>query len=103
MFSHVLRKLWLFGGCRPRTPCAGGLSWHVLLAGEKLFGPNGPDLAAWLAGGTTELVKKGPQRTVYRVRLRGGTVFVKRCRINTPRAWLRELLRPAKARLEFEN
>jgi tRNA A-37 threonylcarbamoyl transferase component Bud32 len=103
MLRHVLRKLWLFGGCRPRSACAGGIHWHILPAGEELFGPVGPDLAAWLSDGTAELVKQGPQRTVYRVRLPGETVFVKLCRINTPRAWLREIARPAKARLEFEN
>jgi tRNA A-37 threonylcarbamoyl transferase component Bud32 len=103
MLSHILRKLWLFGGCRHRSACAGGIHWLILPAGEELFGPNGPDLAAWLADGSAELVKQGSQRSVYRVCLSGGTVFVKRCRINTPRAWLREIARPAKARLEFEN
>jgi tRNA A-37 threonylcarbamoyl transferase component Bud32 len=106
MFSHVLRKWWVFDRAvpagRPRTVC-GRLCWHVLPAGEALFGPAGPNLDAWIRDGLAELVKRGPQRTVYRVRLAGGDVFVKRCRINTPRAWLREVLRPAKARLEFEN
>src|SRR5262249_36998016 len=50
-----------------------------------------------------EVVKTGPHRTVYRVALPGGTVYVKHCRIMGPRAWAREVLRPAKARLEFEN
>jgi tRNA A-37 threonylcarbamoyl transferase component Bud32 len=107
MLSHVLRKWWYFDRIcpadRPRTACKDGLYWHVLPAGENLFGPEGPDLAAWIENGKAELVKQGTQRTVYRIRLPGGNVFVKRCRINTPRAWLREILRPAKARLEFEN
>lgn len=107
MFSHVLRKLNPFDRLRrsdrPRCVRVGDFCWHVLPAGEAVFGPAGPDLAAWIADGSAEVVKTGPQRTVYCVRLPGGTVFVKRCRINTPRAWAREVLRPAKARLEFEN
>jgi len=30
-------------------------------------------------------------------------VYIKRCRVNSPRAWVRERFRPPKARLEFEN
>ena len=78
MFSHVLRKWWLFGRAtpagRPRTVRGGGLCWRVLPAGEELFGPDGPDLDAWVRDGTAELVKQGAQRTVYRVRLPGGEV-----------------------------
>ena len=50
-----------------------------------------------------EVVKNGPHRTVYRVPLASGTVYVKHCRLNGPRAWAREVMRPPKARLEFEN
>lgn len=107
MLSHVFRKWWLPGRLcpadGPRTGRAGGHWWRVLPAGAAVFGPDGPDLPAWVEEGCAELVKQGPQRTVYRVRLPGGAVFVKRCRINTPRSWAREILRPAKARLEFEN
>ena len=71
--------------------------WHTLPAGAELFGRAGPCLAG------AEVVKDGTQRTIYRVALPTGTVFVKRCRANTPRAWLREWLRPTKAKLEFEN
>ena len=48
-------------------------------------------------------VKENYQRTILRVELPGGAVFVKRIRANTPRAWAREILRPPKARLELEN
>ena len=48
-------------------------------------------------------MKENHQRTILRVELPEGAVFVKRIRANTPRAWWREILRPPKARLEFEN
>lgn len=105
MFSHFLRKL---GAIRPagtavRPVRAGGRRWHLTPDGAALFGPAGPDLDRWLADGTAQVVKTGPHRTVYRVGLPGGVVYVKHCRVTGPRAWAREVLRPAKARLEFEN
>jgi tRNA A-37 threonylcarbamoyl transferase component Bud32 len=102
MFSHFLRKLGSLAGRSPSV-AVGGLVWHVEPAGVELFGPAGPDLAGWEKAGLTEPVKQNLQRTISRVRLPGGTVYVKRCRANTPRSWAREVLRPAKARLEFEN
>ncbi|HET6573639.1 MAG TPA: lipopolysaccharide kinase InaA family protein [Fimbriiglobus sp.] len=103
MFSHFLRKLGSFAGRLDRTVAAGGLVWRVEPAGVELFGLNGPDLTAWEKAGLVEVVKQNLQRTISRVRLPGGTVYVKLCRANTPRSWAREVLRPAKARLEFEN
>lgn len=82
---------------------AAGRIWHLSIEGESLFGPAGPDFDAWLADGSAEVVKHGSHRTVYRVALASGTVYVKHCRINGPRAWAREVMRPPKARLEFEN
>src|SRR5579885_3600887 len=103
MFSHFLRKLGTLGRPAQPTTSAGGLVWRVEPAGAELFGPAGPDLAGWEKAGLCEVVKQNLQRTISRVRLPGGTVYVKRCRANTPRSWAREVLRPAKARLEFEN
>jgi tRNA A-37 threonylcarbamoyl transferase component Bud32 len=103
MFSHFLRKIGSLAGRPDRTVAAGGLAWRVEPAGVELFGPGGPDLAAWEKAGLAEVVKRNLQRTISRVRLSGGTVYVKQCRANTPRSWAREVLRPAKARLEFEN
>lgn len=77
--------------------------WCVTLAAGDIFGPNGPDPDAWVRDGLATVIKQGSQRTVYRVQLPGGLIFVKRCRINGFRAWLRELVRSPKARLEFEN
>jgi tRNA A-37 threonylcarbamoyl transferase component Bud32 len=106
MFSHFLRKIGAVAGWAVRpadTVAAGGLVWRVEPAAEAVFGPAGPDLTAWQAAGLCEVVKRNLQRTITRVRLPGGTVYVKHCRVNTPRSWAREVLRPAKARLEFEN
>lgn len=108
MFSHFVRKLQIVAGWIVRSPghgtvTAGGLRWTMTPAGEQLFGPGGPDLEGWLKSGHAEVMKENLQRTILRVSLPGGSIFVKRCRANTPRSWMRELLRPAKAQLEFEN
>jgi tRNA A-37 threonylcarbamoyl transferase component Bud32 len=104
MWSDVRRKLCTLVAA-PAGPVvrAGGRAWHLSPEGESLFGPAGPDLDAWLADGSAQVVKNGPHRTVYRVALPAGVVYVKHCRINGPRAWAREVIRPPKARLEFEN
>jgi len=104
MLSHFLRKWSPFGRAdagptADRT--ADGLLWHVLPAAAPLF--DTPALAEWVRSGRAVVVKRNLQRTVYRVTLPAGTAFVKVCRTNTPRAWVREILRPPKARLEFEN
>lgn len=99
MFSHFLRKF------RPPTAAdttpvrVGPLLWHLTPAGRELFGDTGPSLE----NSPSVVVKRNLQRTVSRVVLPAAVVYLKRCRANTPRAWGRELLRPPKARLEFEN
>ena len=106
MFSHFLRKVLPVGRwAAPATRAVrlGGRVWHLAPGAEAVFGPDGPDLDRWLADGRAVAVKANPQRTVYRVTLPGGTVFVKRCRVIGPRNWAREIVRPEKARLEFEN
>jgi tRNA A-37 threonylcarbamoyl transferase component Bud32 len=102
MFSHFVRKLAPAPGSAKLSRLA-GRAWHVLPAGWKLFGPHGPDFDAWLRDGRAVVVKTGGPRTVYRVELDNAVVYVKRTRSTTPRQWAREFLRPAKARLEFEN
>lgn len=103
MWSDVLRKLGslVFAPVGPRVR-ADGRVWHLSAAGHARFGSAGPALDCWLADRAT-VVKHGPHRTVYRVALPDGVVYVKHCRINGPRAWAREVIRPPKARLEFEN
>lgn len=104
MLADVLRKLGSLvapaTGARVR---ANGRVWHLSPEGQALFGASGPDFDSWLADGSAAVVKSGPHRTVYRVRLASGAVYLKHCRINGSRAWAREVLRVPKARLEFEN
>jgi tRNA A-37 threonylcarbamoyl transferase component Bud32 len=104
IWSDMRRKLGSLVAA-PAGPVvrARGRAWHLSPEGESLFGPAGPDLDSWIADGTAEVVKHGSHRTVYRVALASGAVYVKHCRINGPRAWAREVIRPPKARLEFEN
>lgn len=107
MFSHFLRKLGAFRSLAAtadaRALRVAGRRWFLTPDAAAVLGPAGPDLDRWLADGSAEVVKTGPHRTVYRVVLPGGTVYLKHCRVSGFRALAREVLRPAKARLEFEN
>ncbi len=83
---------------------AGGLRWQVAAEyRDALLGPDGLRLAEWLATGRARVVKHGPHRTVYRVVLPEVDCYVKHCRVPDGRAWLRECVRPAKARGEYER
>lgn len=83
---------------------AGGVRWEVLPEwSEQLLGPNGLRLDEWLQGGQAQIIKHGPNRTVYRVSLPGLRFFLKHNRLPDTRAWLRGLVRPAKARIEFRR
>ncbi len=95
MLSHFLRKLRDTFSSGRDTHFAGGYHWHATAAGEAVL----PHLGG--PGGV--VVKENLQRTITRLETPSGTVYVKVCRVNTPRSFARELLRPAKARLEFEN
>jgi tRNA A-37 threonylcarbamoyl transferase component Bud32 len=100
MFSHFLRKLGtLATRPDPTAVRGGGLLWHPLPSAGELL----PLLPTLLSHPAAVVVKQNLQRTILRIDAPGGTVFVKRSRANTPRAWAREILRPPKARLEFEN
>src|SRR5581483_7545424 len=68
-----------------------------------LLGPEGLRLAEWLNSGLAVIVKHGPHRTVYRVDLPDLHFYVKHFRLHDLRAWLRELVRPSKARMEYER
>ncbi len=104
MFGDLWRKLATFTRSSGLPIVrVGGRVWHLTTAGEELFGAGGPHPERWVANGSATVVKANPARTVYRVELPGGTVFVKHCRVTSPRAWAREVLRPPKARLEFDN
>ncbi|HEX4606970.1 MAG TPA: lipopolysaccharide kinase InaA family protein [Urbifossiella sp.] len=105
MFSHFLRKLGAVGWAGPAAAVvrAGGWRWRLAPGAAAALGPAGPDLAGWLADGSAAVVKANPYRTIYRVELPAGAVYVKHLRPKGLRAWAREVLRPPKARLEFEN
>ena len=95
MLSHFLRKLRDTFGPLHATRFHGGFHWHATAAGEAVL----PHI-----GGESGLrIKENLQRTITRYDTPSGVIYAKVCRVNTPRAFVRELLRPAKARLEFEN
>jgi tRNA A-37 threonylcarbamoyl transferase component Bud32 len=89
----------------------GGVRWSVrqvpgaqdgcLLA--SLFGPDGLRLAEWLASGQAQMIKTGPHRRIYRVRLPDIDFYLKHYPLSDRAAWLRALVRPSKARTEFEH
>jgi tRNA A-37 threonylcarbamoyl transferase component Bud32 len=83
---------------------SGGIRWQVLPEWRHLlFGPQGLRLDEWLRAGLAHVVKNGPHRTVYRVALPGLCIYLKHHRLPDLRAWLRQLVRPAKARMEFDR
>src|SRR5262245_59334238 len=78
--------------------------WHMPPAlCERLLGSDGLRLREWLRDGLAELVKDGPHRTVYLVRLPGLEFYVKHYRLLGWRSRVRELLRPIKAKREYER
>src|SRR5262249_22070958 len=81
---------------------ASGVRWRILPGCQDLLlGPTGLRLDEWLRDGCAQVVKHGPHRTVYRVALPGLSFHLKHYRLPDMRAWLRQLVRPAKARTEF--
>lgn len=83
---------------------AGPFRWRVESAWrEQLLGPDGLRLPEWLAAGCATVVKHGPHRTVYHVALPGLRFYVKHNRVHDVRSWLRQLVRPAKSRIEFDR
>src|SRR5262245_51651735 len=89
---------------QPVQVMAGGIDWQIA-AGcrDLLLGPGGLRLDEWQLAGQAEVVKHGPHRTVYRIRLPGLNVHIKHYRLMDLRAWLRELVRPAKALGEYRR
>lgn len=89
---------------QPLQVTAGGVHWQIA-AGcrDLLLGPDGLRLDEWLRAGRAEIVKNGPHRTVYRISLPGLNVHIKHYRLMDLRAWLRELVRPAKALREYRR
>jgi tRNA A-37 threonylcarbamoyl transferase component Bud32 len=81
----------------------GGVRWQIQPGLEPLFGSDGLRLDEWLATGQAQAVKHGPHRTVYHVVLPGLDFYLKHNRLADRRAWLRQLVRPSKARSEYEH
>jgi tRNA A-37 threonylcarbamoyl transferase component Bud32 len=70
---------------------------------DFLLGPNGLRLGEWLQSGQAIAVKHGPHRTVYRVDLPVMNFYLKHNRVSDLRTWVRQLVRPSKAAMEFER
>jgi len=87
----------------PIAVTAGGVHWLIRPDCRQLLGSDGLRLDEWLQNGQARIVKHGPHRTVYRVALPGLDVYVKHYRLMDLRAWLRELVRPAKAFAEYQR
>jgi tRNA A-37 threonylcarbamoyl transferase component Bud32 len=85
----------------------GGIRWLLRpdCAGEvdRLFGPDGMRLDEWLKDGSATIVKQAPHRTLYRVILPGLDFHLKHYPARGGRAWLSSLLRPPRARLEYDR
>jgi tRNA A-37 threonylcarbamoyl transferase component Bud32 len=82
----------------------GGFRWSLApdLRGQ-LLNEQGLRMPEWLRTGQARVVKQGPHRIVYRVELPGLCFYVKHNLIHDQRAWFRQLVRPSKARMEFDR
>src|SRR5260370_15397820 len=81
-----------------------GMRW--LIAPEYqdlLLGAEGLRLQECLETGQVVAVKQGPHRAVYRVDLPGLSFYLKHNRVTDLRTWVRQLVRPSKAAMEFER
>jgi tRNA A-37 threonylcarbamoyl transferase component Bud32 len=82
----------------------GGFRWSLSPdLPAHLLNLEGLRLPEWLRSGQACVVKQGPHRVVYRVELPGLCFYVKHNLIHDQRAWFRQLVRPSKARLEFDR
>ena len=80
------------------------IRWQVVpVFRETLLGPNGLRLEEWLQNGQARIVKHGTHRTVYQVVLPELSFYLKHYPVPDLRAWIRQLVRPSKARSEFGN
>jgi tRNA A-37 threonylcarbamoyl transferase component Bud32 len=83
---------------------SGAFRWTVASeVRDLLLGPAGLRLDEWLRSGQARIIKKGPHRVVYRIELPQLTFFVKKNLVPDWTTWLRQLVRPSKARTEFER
>src|SRR5262245_39165070 len=80
-----------------------GIAWSLAPDAAGLLDPRKLEFSQLRREGRLEQIKHGPHRTVWRIHLDHSTVYCKHCRIGSPRAFLRECLRPPKAKLEFQK
>ena len=80
-----------------------GFRWSLAPSLQmQLLDDQGLRLREWLQTGQARVVKQGPHRLVYRVELPGLRFYVKHNLIHDQRTWLRHLVRPSKARIEYD-
>jgi len=78
--------------------------WHCRQSwAGVLFGPTGLRLDEWLAGGSVEIVKHGPHRSVYRVTAGEREFYVKHFRCHTIWDRARHFFRHSQARREWQR
>ncbi len=93
MFGHMWLDLRL-----------GNVRWRVATDWrDVLLNDDGLRLAEWRARGFLETLKQAPHRTIQRLRLPQGVIYVKHYPLHDFRARLRQLVRPSKARAEFDK
>lgn len=81
-----------------------GVRWLVRPEWQaRLLNEAGLRWADWQAESRIELVKQAPHRSVFRIALAEGAVFVKHYPTGQWRARLRQMVRPPKARLEWRR
>src|SRR5436305_15350385 len=77
--------------------------WHLEPELRDLWPADGAwPIEGWLAAGLACVVKQGPHRTIYRIDLPDLSFFLKRHHLPDRTTWLRQTLRAAKAKREFE-
>ncbi len=105
MLEHLFRKFGgLFGSTSAKpTRTTTGYTWQINAA-LPFSWPTEHLSLQWLCDPSRAVQIKGnKQRQVFRITQDGQTYYLKRNQANAPRAWLRGLLRPPKAKLEFDN
>lgn len=78
--------------------------WHFTSDLAAHWPANDPwPIPGWLQAGVARIVKQSPQRTVYRVDLPGLAFYLKHHHLPDRVTWVRQLLRAAKGRREFDR
>ena len=72
----------------------------ALRRSQRVLADSGLRWSEWLREGRVQVIKQGPHRSVYQLNLPDGCFFLKHYRIPGLRAFLQNLVRPAKACLE---